>query len=67
MYYTLSQLNEELQNGVTLIWNDPDQIDGNDYTIVSMKEINDEIALIQYNQGLSEAEVFIHEISYSNY
>lgn len=46
----------------TLIWNDPDYIEGNDYRIVSMKVINDEIALIQYNQGLSEAEVFLSEI-----
>jgi hypothetical protein len=46
----------------TLVWNDPDYIEGNDYRIVSMKVINDEIALIQYNQGLSEAEVFLHEI-----
>ena len=45
-----------------LIWNDPDYIEGNDYRIVSMKLINDELALIQYNQGQSEAEVFLHEI-----
>ena len=43
-----------------------DPINGNDYKIVSIKELNDEIALIQYNQGLSEAEVFLHEINYSN-
>jgi hypothetical protein len=46
----------------TLVWNDPDYIEGNDYRIVSMKVINDETALIQYNQGMSEAEVFLHEI-----
>ena len=45
-----------------LIWNDPDPIEGIDYTIVSFQQINDEIALIQYNQGQSEAEVFLHEI-----
>jgi hypothetical protein len=66
MSQTLQQLNQDLQNGATLIWNDPDYIEGNDYTIVSIKELNDELALIQYNQGLSEAEVFLNEISYSN-
>ena len=45
-----------------LIWNDPDYIEGNDYRIVSMEVINDETALIKYNQGLSEAEVFLSEI-----
>ena len=45
-----------------LIWNDPDYIEGNDYRIVSMEVINDEIAFIKYNQGLSEAEVFLSEI-----
>jgi hypothetical protein len=59
-------LTQELKNGATLVWNDPDPIEDNDYKIVSIKELNDEIALIQYNQGLSEAEVFLHEINYSN-
>ena len=45
-----------------LIWNDPDYIEGNDYRIVSIEVINDEIAFIKYNQGLSEAEVFLSEI-----
>jgi|Laugresu1bdmlbsd_1035121.scaffolds.fasta_scaffold06652_6 hypothetical protein len=66
MARTLHQLTQELKNGATLVWNDPDYIEGNDYKIVSIKELNDEIALIQYNQGLSEAEVFLHEINFSN-
>jgi hypothetical protein len=66
MNCTLQQLNQELKNGATLVWNDPDYIKNNDYTIFSIKELNDEIALIQYNQGLSEAEVFLHEIDHSN-
>jgi hypothetical protein len=45
-----------------LIWNDPDPIEGIDYNIVSFQQINDEIALIVYNQGQSEAEVFLHEV-----
>ena len=63
---TLQQLTQEFKNGATLVWNDPDYIEDNDYKIVSIKELNDEIALIQYNQGLSEAEVFLHEINFSN-
>ena len=46
-----------------LIWNDPDPIEGIDYSIVSLQQINDEIALIVYNQGQSEAEVFLHEVA----
>jgi hypothetical protein len=45
-----------------LIWNDPDPIEGIDYNIVSFQQINDEMALIVYNQGKSEAEVFLHEV-----
>ena len=45
-----------------LIWNDPDYIEGNDYRIVSIEVINDEIALIKYNQCQSEADVFHHKI-----
>lgn len=46
----------------TLIWNDPDPIEGIDYTIVSLQQLNDEMAFIQYNHGLSEAEVYLDEI-----
>ena len=49
-----------------LVWNDPDPIEGVDYTITSFQSINDEMALIEYNQGLSEAEVFISEIITKN-
>jgi len=45
-----------------LIWNDPDPIEGIDYSIVSLQQINDETALIVYNQGQSEAEVFLREV-----
>jgi len=46
---------------VTLVWNDPVPIKGNDYTITHLSEVNDETALIQYGEG-SEAEVFLSEI-----
>jgi hypothetical protein len=55
-------LKQALQNGVTLAWNDPDPIEDNDYIITSIKQIDNVSVHIQYNQGLSEAAVFIHEI-----
>lgn len=58
-----------LKNYVTLIWNDPDPIEGNDYTISWIEELvylydedNTTPILIQYNNGKSEAQVFLHEI-----
>lgn len=50
-----------------LIWNDPEPIEGNDYTISWIEEITSDIdkldsILIQYNNGQSEAQVFLHEI-----
>jgi hypothetical protein len=44
------------------IWNDPDPIEGNDYRITSRIKYEDDTSLITYNDGLSEAEVFDHEI-----
>jgi hypothetical protein len=55
----------------TLVWNDPDPIKGNDYTIswiedgITSLDKLDPI-LIQYNNGLSEAQVFLHEILLNN-
>ena len=50
-----------------LIWNDPEPIEGNDYTISWIEGITSDIdrldpILIQYNNGQSEAQVFLHEI-----
>lgn len=55
----------------TLVWNDPDFLDGNDYTISYIEPISEDFyddtpILIQYNNGYSEAEVFAHEISIVN-
>ena len=44
------------------IWNDPNPIEGNDYCITSRIKYEDDTSLITYNDGLSEAEVFDHEI-----
>lgn len=64
----LKQLIECIDNNVPLIWNDPDPIPGNDYSISYIENINIEDfdnhtpILIQYNEGNSEAQVFLHEI-----
>jgi hypothetical protein len=59
-------LKKAIENNTPLIWNDPDPIEGNDYTITYIEEIDDDWdsstpILIQYGEG-SEAEVFLHEI-----
>lgn len=69
----LSELRKALNLGLPLVWNDPDPIEGNDYTInkifdmPSPEEDEDEysddyILLIHYGEG-SEAEVTPNEIS----
>lgn len=51
-----------------LVWNDSDYIKGNDYSISYIEEIDEENfdtdtpILITYNNGMSEAKVFLHEI-----
>lgn len=65
---TFRQLEIALHEGKKLIWNDPDPIEGNDYTIsyINKEDLNSEDRLspilIQYNDGGSEAQVFLHEI-----
>ena len=65
----LQELKDALQNNTPLVWNDPDPIEGNDYTITFVEDIdNDEFdisypILIQYGEG-SESQVFLHEILY---
>lgn len=64
---SLKELKEAIQNGKTLVWNDPDPIHGNDYTITHVEDVDEDEfdrttpILIQYGAG-SEAEVFLHEI-----
>jgi len=72
-----NQLINAIDSKVELVWNDPDPIEGNDYTITKIEDIkellkdfdeteyedivDDFAILIQYGGG-SEAEVFLHEI-----
>jgi hypothetical protein len=63
---TFNELRSAIWNNTPLVWNDPDPIEGNDYTISWIEPIsedNDEYTpiLIQYGEG-SEAQVFLHEI-----
>lgn len=63
---SLNDLKKAIENKVPLVWNDPDPIPGNDYTITYIEPLMDDIddyspILIQYGRG-SEAEVYLHEI-----
>jgi len=49
-------------NKTPMMWNDPDPIEGNDYTITKILNVSGDMAVIQYGVG-SEAEVYISEIS----
>ena len=63
---TYKEVIAAMKVGIPLVWNDPDPIEGNDYTITMVREMIDgeddnSPLLIQYGGG-SEAEVFLHEI-----
>jgi hypothetical protein len=63
----IQELITAIENKVSLVWNDPDPIEGNDYKISFIEEITEDFdehtpILIQYNKGGSEAQVFLHEI-----
>lgn len=63
---TINELKTAIRNNIPLVWNDPDQIEGNDYTITYIEPLVDDIdeysgIFIQYGNG-SEAEVYLHEI-----
>jgi hypothetical protein len=67
---TLAELKQAVADKKELVWNDPDPIDGNDYTICFIEDVEDDVEeadmvdypiLIQYGGG-SEAQVYLHEI-----
>lgn len=64
---TLAELKQAIADKKELVWNDPDPIEDNDYTINFIEDIDEEDfdedypILIQYGGG-SEAEVYLHEI-----
>lgn len=62
----LDDLRKAIEDKVPLVWNDPDSIRDNDYTITYIEPLMDDIdeyspILIQYGHG-SEAHVYLHEI-----
>lgn len=63
---TIKELKAWLDAGNKVIWNDPEPIIGNDYTIVDIDlediESNIEAITVTYNQGYTEAQVYLHEI-----
>lgn len=66
----LSEIKKARKENKNLKWNDPDPIEGNDYTITYIEDLSgftdedmeDYPVLIQYGGG-SEAEVYLTEIS----
>jgi hypothetical protein len=64
---TLAELKQAIADKKELVWNDPDPIEDNDYTINFIEDIDEEDfdedypILIQYGGG-SEAQVYLHEI-----
>lgn len=65
----IQELKEAIQNKVPLVWNDPDFINGADYTITYIEPLTDDIddfdpIFIEYGYG-STAEVYLHEIIYA--
>ena len=67
----LADLKQAVAENKQLVWNDPDPIKGNDYTINFIEDIDEDIEdddmvdypiLIQYNDFGSEAQVYLHEI-----
>lgn len=59
---TRKEITTAIANGVKLWWNDPDPIEGNDYTVSLIEPYEGGTCLIQYNEGGSEAEVYDHEL-----
>ena len=68
---SLADLKQAVAENKQLVWNDPDPIKGNDYTINFIEDIDEGIEdddmvdypiLIQYNDFGSEAQVYLHEI-----
>ena len=63
---TIEELKKAIAENIPLVWNDPNPIEGNDYSITYIESIPDDFdeldfILIQYGDG-SEAQVFLHEI-----
>ena len=58
---TKKEIKRAIKEGKEMVWNDPDPIEGNDYTITKVSNLDDETCLIHYGGG-SEAGVYLTEI-----
>ena len=61
------EVKDAVINQQKMVWNDPNPIEDNDYTVQKIWNINEETAMIQYGEGnskyLSEAEVYLTELT----
>jgi len=59
-----------IKGEIVITWNDPDPIKDNDYTVQKIWDITNDTAMIQYggkkDRHLSEAQIFISELSITN-
>ena len=63
----IREVKDAVINQQKMVWNDPDLIEGNDYTVQKIWNIDEETAMIQYGENnskyLLEAEVYLTEIA----
>jgi len=69
MNQLVRKVKDAVINQQKIVWNDPDYIEGNDYTVQKIWNIGEETAMIQYGEDdtewLSEAEVYLTELTIS--
>jgi hypothetical protein len=63
----IKEVKDAVINQQKMVWNDPEPIEDNDYTVQKIWNINEETAMIQYGEDnskyLSEAEVYLWELA----
>lgn len=63
----IREVKDAVTNKQKMVWNDPNPIDENDYTVQKIWNIDEETAMIQYGKDnskyLSEAEVYLTELT----
>ena len=69
MNQLVRKVKDAVINQQKIVWNDPDYIERNDYTVQKIWNIGEETAMIQYGEDdtewLSEAEVYLTELTIS--
>ena len=63
----IREVKDAVTNKQKMVWNNPNPIDENDYTVQKIWNIDEETAMIQYGKDnskyLSEAEVYLTELT----